>query len=302
MILENIVILIKSYFNDVLRVVRLMESIRRYNRDNIPVYISVPENDQALFKSKLNGYRYHLISDEMILAKTLKCSPIEQPDMPGTMLQQVVKSEFWRLGLCENFLIIDSDSYFIKDFYRYDFIWKDNIPYTIMNEGRHQREWAARGGNDKFLRQYDELRERGKALFQRKGPYFDFAPTPIICSCKVWEALYEKIAKPKGISFYEQVLSFSCETQWYGEFLLHDRTIPIIPREPLFKCWGFEKQWEEGMKLGETEEVLAKNYLGVVDQSYWSKALDAMSPEEKRKLKWQKRWKRWKRILTMNKF
>ena len=296
--MEKIAILIKSYHNDVHRVVRLLNSIQHYNRDKIAVYVCVSKKDSELFREKLVAHSYKLVLDEDVLELTMKNSPVKIPAMDGYMLQQVVKSEFWRLGLCENFLIIDSDSYFIKDFYISDFIWKDNIPYTIMNEGRHQREWAARGGNLKFLRQYKELRDRGKMLFGRQGPYFDFAPTPMVCSCMVWQALYEKIAQPKGISFYDQILEFPCETQWYGEFLLHDQTIPIIPREPLFKCWGFKGQWEEGMKLGESDEVLAENYLGVVEQSNWNKELDGMSVAEKKKLRWQKRWKRWTKWLS----
>ena len=166
-----------------------------------------------------------------------------------------------------------------------------------MNEGGHQREWAARAGDRRYLDDYNELRDRGKGLFGRKGPYFDFAPTPVIFSSEVMSALYEKVAKPKGISFYDQIMEFPCETQWYGEFLLHDLTIPIVPREPLFKVWGFKGQWEEGQALGETEEVLKENFLGVVDQSYWSRDLDALSQDEKRRLKWQRRFKRWKRWL-----
>ena len=109
----------------------------------------------------------------------------------------------------------------------------------------------------------------------------------------MWQTLYEKFAKPKGISFYDQIVDFPCETQWYGEFLLHDQTIPIIPREPLFKVWGFEAQFEEGVQLGENNDVLAMNFLGVVDQSYWSRSLDALTATEKKRIKWNRRWNRW---------
>ena len=78
--------------------------------------------------------------------------------------------------------------------------------------------------------------------------------------------MFEKVAKPVGESFYDQIVRFPCETQWYGEFLLHDQTIPIIPREPLFKVWGFEEQWKEGLSLG--DESLQKIQLPGLGREY----------------------------------
>jgi hypothetical protein len=282
-------LVVKSYYNDLNRADRLVKSIREHNQDNLPTYLIAPREDLSAFRDKLGSCDINYLVDEDILDLTMGHSKSPKIDLPPVTMQQVVKSEFWRLNLADNFLIIDSDSYFIRNFTLKDFMFDDHTPYTIMNEGRHQLDWAARAGNERFIRDYHELREKALSLFARTGPHFDFAPTPMICSSKVWKAMYEKVAKPSGESFYDQIERFPCETQWYGEFLLHDQTIPIIPREPLFKVWGFEEQWKEGMSLGETNEILAKNYLGVIDQSYWSRSLDAYSKSQKRKIKWRKR-------------
>ncbi len=282
-------LVIKSYFNDLNRAYRLVKSIREHNRDNIPTYLVTPKDDLVAFKDKLGGIDVNYLTDDDILDLTMAHAKAKEIELPPVIMQQIVKSEFWRLELAENFLIIDSDSYFIKDFSLQDFMFDDLTPYTIMNEGRHQLDWAARAGNERFIRDYHELRERALGLFGRIGPHFDFAPTPMICSSKVWRRMYEKVAKPNGESFYDQIVRFPCETQWYGEFLLHDQTIHIIPREPLFKVWGFEDQWKEGVSLGETDEVLSRNYLGVIDQSYWSRSLDALTKSEQKKIKWKNR-------------
>lgn len=282
-------LVLKSYFNDLNRAERLVKSIRAYNRDHIPLYLIVPFEDLSSFQDKLGTEDINFLVDSDILDITMSFSESTEISLPPVIMQQVIKSEFWRLDLAENFLIIDSDSYFIRDFTIKDFMFNEDTPYTIMNEGRHQLDWAARAGNERFIRDYHELRERALGLFGRKGPHFDFAPTPMICSSKVWMVMYEKVAKPAGESFYDQIVRFPCETQWYGEFLLHDQTIPIIPREPLFKVWGFEDQWKEGMSLGETDEVLSRNYLGVIDQSYWSRSLDALTKSQQKKIKWKKR-------------
>ena len=286
-------LVIKSYFNDLNRADRLVKSITKYNADRLPVYVVVPREDLLPFKEKLGSQNINYLKDGDILELTMMHSKSKRVELPPVIMQQVVKSEFWRLGLTENFLIIDSDSYFIKEFTLQDFMFDEHTPYTIMNEGRHQLDWAARAGNERFIRDYHELRERALGLFNRVGPHFDFAPTPMICSSKVWRAMFEKVAKPAGESFYDQIVRFPCETQWYGEFLLHDQTIPIIPREPLFKVWGFKDQWREGISLGETDHILAQNYLGVIEQSYWSRSLDAYTKKQKRIIKWKRRLKRW---------
>ena len=282
-------LVVKSYFNDLNRAVRLVKSIREYNRDHIPLYFIVPCEDLTSFQDKLGTEDINFLVDTDILELTMSFSKSKEVSLPPVIMQQVVKSEFWRLDIAENFLIIDSDSYFIKDFTVSDFMFNEDTPYTIMNEGRHQLDWAARAGNNRFIRNYHELREKALGLFGRVGPHFDFAPTPMICSSKVWRAMFEKVAKPVGESFYDQIVRFPCETQWYGEFLLNDQTISIIPREPLFKVWAFEDQWKEGVSLGETDEVLSRNYLGVIDQSYWSRSLDALTKSEQKKIKWKNR-------------
>ena len=54
----------KSYRNDLLRVVRLAQSIRQFNSEAIPFYVSVPEQDHALFSEKLTEFDVILLTDE----------------------------------------------------------------------------------------------------------------------------------------------------------------------------------------------------------------------------------------------
>jgi hypothetical protein len=63
--MDSIVLYCKSYAPDVNRVQNLLESIIKYNKDNIPFYISVPESDIDLFKRTL-GNDVIIISDESI--------------------------------------------------------------------------------------------------------------------------------------------------------------------------------------------------------------------------------------------
>jgi len=277
----------KSYHNDLHRVDALAASITRHNRDKLPFYVSVPQADLHLFEPLARIHGFNLLDDESILALTLATGKTGAPVLAPNQLQQVVKSEFWRMELCQNYLVIDSDSWFIRPFGAEDFLYEKDHPYTVINEGSHMLHRAARARESKRIRQYRELRQRAKALFNRPGRLYDFAPTPCIWSRTVWSGLFRDYAKPRGLNFQDMIIEFPCETQWYGEYLLTHPVIPLRPVEPLFKCYHYADDYEESLTLGETEDVLAENFLGIVSQSNWNHAADRV---RRKKRDWRTLW------------
>ena len=260
--MENIVLYCKSYAPDVNRVKNLLESIDKHNKDNIPFYISVPSSDIKLFQDILGNFP-NIIEDESIHTNT-----------QGWVGQQIVKSQFWKLNLCENYLCLDSDTYFIKNFYKSDFLYEDSTPYTICHEDKELMEWALRSnlGFD-IQKSFQEDRDKVMNLFNRKGAYYDFGPSPVIWNCKVWESLFENYMKPNNIS-YEQLIQFSpSEFTWYGEWILVSKIIPIYPKQPLCKVFHYGQQFQEAKLKGYTEEDFSKNYLGIIMQSNWKAPL-----------------------------
>ncbi len=120
----NLILFIKSYKPDFYRVKKLLTSIKTHNVNNIPVYLSVNDDDHDYFKNNLD-YDYFLLKDSDIIP----CD-IDDP----WRYQQVIKASVHRLNICNNYLAIDSDSEFIKDFFIKDFIYKDAVPYSLMHE------------------------------------------------------------------------------------------------------------------------------------------------------------------------
>ena len=51
--MNNIVLYCKSYSRDIDRVIALIDSVKKYNVDNIPMFISVPSSDLSLFKNRM---------------------------------------------------------------------------------------------------------------------------------------------------------------------------------------------------------------------------------------------------------
>ena len=258
--MKDIVIYCKSFNRDVHRAKVLLESVKKFNKDNIPFYISVPNEDIKLFQSTLGTDGYTLIPDETIIAGDLAQSWSNQ---------QIVKSCFWKTAVCRNYLMVDSDAYFIRPFYIKDFM-VGNTPYTVIHEQKDLFSWTAKNtdvlGFDPQA-SFAECRTPIQTLFDRDGRLYDFGPGPVIWSSAVWKALEEKYIKPNGLSFGDLIGSVASEFTWYGEFLLTDKTIPILPIEPIFKFFHYRQEYEEFKQMGYTLEHWSKNYLGVVMQS-----------------------------------
>lgn len=261
--MKPVILYCKSFNRDVQRAKVLLRSVTQFNKDNIPFYISVPSEDVQLFKNTLGVDGYTLVTDEEVLGKKLAQSWVTQ---------QTIKSSFWKLNLCHNYVMIDSDSYFIRNFYQSDFIVEgtDNVPYTVMHEQKDLFSWTIKNtqvlGFDPQL-SFSECREPIQQLFDRKGRLYDFGPGPIIWSTKVWSSLEEEYLKPNDLTFEQLINTVQSEFSWYGEWLLTKRPIEIWPIEPMFKFFHYRQWYEEYKRNGYNLGHWAKNYLGVVMQS-----------------------------------
>ena len=264
--MNKLAIYCKSFFRDINRAKILAESVERYNIDNIPFYISVPTTDLSLFKSKLPGF-VNLISDADILTNDLEQTWITQ---------QIVKSSFWKTGVCENYVMVDSDSYFIKNFTISDFMYTDETPYTVCHEQKDLWNWSVwhttqLGFDPK--ESFERDRQVVMNMFSRTGKVFDFGPGPVIWSRKVWETL-DEIMEGNKLTWMDLMRISASEFTWYGETLLYSKVIDLIPIEPPFKFFHYHQQYIESKQLGITQEHIARNYIGITLQSNWQKTVE----------------------------
>lgn len=265
--MEKLILFCKTYSGDYERVKVLKESIDKHNVDNIPFYISIERKDYELF-SQLEGI--NILFDEDIYETDLRII-----NMPW-IYQQIIKSSVWRLGITENWVCIDSDSYFIKDFRLSDFMFDNDTPYTVMHENKDLLSFEASQFNTlpfDFRKSFNDDRTNIQKTFGRSGRVYDFGPTPSIWNSKVWETLETVYLQPNNITFEQLILTIPSEFSWYGEWLLYHNTFPIYPVEPLFKVFHYKQQYDLWKGLGYTEEGISKDYLGIVMQSNWGAPL-----------------------------
>ena len=272
--MKDFVLYCKSYSRDFLRLRRLLESINQFNADHLDFYISTPKQDKGLLEEVLGQSGYIWVADEDIVAANPNANVAKYQTMSGGLSQQIIKSEFWRLGFAENYLCLDSDSLFIRNFYKSDFLLSDGVPYTILHQNKEYFQLAINRGKGKIQQELTDEALRVKALFGREGPTYFCAPAPFIWSSKVWYSLEEQYLTKLGISIWDFIKPDFPETMIYGEALLKFKAIPIVPIEPLFRVYHYDWQYYLMRRLGETIEKLRPNYLGIIYQSTWDSSVN----------------------------
>ena len=272
--MKSLALFCKSYSTDLRRVVRLMQSIERFNETRIPVYISVPEAELPLFREHLGNTSAQLISDESILRASPNLNPTQVAHMHGAVAQQVVKSEFWRLGLAEAYVCLDSDAVFIRPFSNDEFLARDGYPYTVLDEAHDLLEAAMQRGRPRIVEDFVREAESMQETFERKGRRYSFGPFPLVWHRKVWESLDRNYLQPRAMSFADAITRTPIESRWYGESLLAYEAIPLHPCQALFKVYHYAWQLDQDTRRGITKEQLSTLYCGVIYQSAWEREMD----------------------------
>jgi hypothetical protein len=280
-----LVLYCKSYSTDLFRLVRLAESVRKFNVDRLPFYVSVPRTELPLFYDYLQGLEVNLLADEEIIEANPRIDCSSWARLPGNIGQQIVKSEFWRLSLADSYLCLDSDSIFIRPFFSSDYINADGTPYTVINEAQDLLSMSILLGKLRVVDDFHREASRVQKLFNRNGKAYSFGPMPMVWHRLVWESLDTFYLLPKGINFMDAIQLAPLESRWYGETLLKYEAIRLMPAEPFFKVYHYAWQCQQDArrKIGKLE--LSSIYSGIVYQSAWEREMDWPS-EGGNKLSW----------------
>jgi hypothetical protein len=267
--IHDIVIYIGSYINDIDVYEYLINSIEKYNVDKIPVYTSVRDDDYLTFVNRFKDKKVTFLKDSDV-NPTKFSSPWHK--------QQIIKMSFWRQNVARNIIQMDSDSFFIRNFYKNDFLVNSTHPYTIMHEHKELREFFVRTAMHKPTQEgtthqeYMDVSNKLREVFGTTNikTYWDFGHTPIIVSRKVWQFLYDMYVEPNNLTYEKLIEYASNDQQWYGETILAMDNFPVYPKENLFKVFHYKLDFDEYMK-NNTIENIKYNYLGIGMQSNWSR-------------------------------
>jgi len=268
-----------THLEDIERVARLVKSIEQHNQDNIPFYISCPDKDLHSFEQRLEGTTLNLslIPETQIIELIPSVSKEKIYDIRGGLRQQIIKSNYWRLGFSMNYLCLDSDCIFIRNFGFKDFIIDNDTPYSVIHEGKSVLQptnyLTKKNHREYFYSDRKPIQQR----IQRPGVTYDFGYAPFLWSSLVWKSLEDNFLIPNKKSFLDIITENGSEFTWYGEALMKYRAIPLYPREELFKHYHYFDQHLIERLIGQNKEKISKDYMGIVMQSSWEKGSDSSS-------------------------
>lgn len=274
--MDRIALLLKSYAGDLVYARRLMQSVSRYNADELPLHVVVPGADITAF-SEFTSSKVHLHAEEDVSGSHLVREPIGEVRV-GYANQEIVKLSFWETGLCANYFCIDSDAIFLRDFTAEDFMHDEGTPYTVLVEDkdlkvdpRYYREhWTGR----------EQSIERIAEVIGFEEPVLKTCHGHQIMSREVLRSMRDHLLEPRGWD-YRDLLSISpYEFSWYAIWLQHTQPIAIHQREPLVKVFHNYDQYLAATLSGVTEADIARAYLAVVVNSNFSRELGPLRVQD----------------------
>lgn len=252
---HKLVIFCKTCIRDIKNFQLLLDSIKKYNKENIPVCISVSRKEQSFFINFLSTCNYfvHVFIDEDITNFKYQGNDLFYKDW---LPQQFVKLELYKTNFAKHYIIIDSDCYFIKDFYIKDFLFDNDTPYLpITGHTKGERSCLSLISEDNSS--YDSITEK----FFGKTYRSITIDMPFVLTSE-YVKNFESYLKKRNSSFKEIILLMPFEMQWYLEYVLLSRC-KYMPTTAFFIPFHIEVQYQVFRWLGYDEDVFRKNYLGI---------------------------------------
>lgn len=252
---------LKTYRNDYKSVVRLIDSFQQYNEENIILYLVCPKQDVYIFQSLIRNNMVLLEEEEIgveVFENDTRWSA-------GYLNQAIYKLAFGELALCKNYMPIDSDAIFIRPFYKKDFLYDKETPYTILIEDNDLHA-------DRYY--YAEYWEGRRKLIEKIEDVYDFHPYRLltchgfqIFSLRVLKDLKDSFMVPNGYTYKDLIAISPYEFSWYNLWLQKSQCMPIYMCEPLFKTFHLKQHQIFSVLQGMRIEDWAKAYIGIVVNS-----------------------------------
>ena len=202
----------------------------------------------------METYEVIFKTDEEVLKSLPRTKQKSDILKEGWIQQQLVKLMFHKLSLCNFYIILDSDLYFIKNFYISDFMFNNKTPYTSMTEEKKE-EYL-------IIQNY----------LQRKGKPYCFVRLGQVFSKMLLENMEKNLLQSANKSWCDLLEISPFEMQWYGEYYIKTRPYELYPCSNLFKYFWLDNQYRNAQKEGKTEQdFIIDGNIGILMQNSWVK-------------------------------
>ncbi len=253
---------IKACVRDIDCFKQLIKSIKKFNKDDIPICISVARSEYDVFQNCLKNLevKCNIFIDEDIIEKYIFSS--DKFTQMWTY-QQLVKLHFYKTEFAEHYILIDCDGYFIQDFYKSDFLY-DNKPCLPIT-GHTKAERLPMSILYKESEKYNSFNIRSttaiKDFFEKSYPTLTIDMPFILTSDYV--KMLEEYCVQKGKTFLDLLKISPFEMQWYVDFIL-SFNLPYQQTTAYFMPFHIHAQYQIFRLLGFDEKDFIPNYLGIL--------------------------------------
>lgn len=262
---SNFVFFCKTYNKDIERFKVFLKSFNEFNKDNIKLYVSMPELDYNLFK-QFESENVILITDESYGKNYF----VNQNDglSVGYINQEICKLSFFETSLAQNYLCVDSDCQFIRDFYTDDFMADDNTPYTVLVQDKDLLV-------EKHYQSYGDTREQFiEKIYKTVGledRRYRTCHGMQVLNSKVLKSLKEDFMKKNNYSYYDLLKIAPFEFTWYNAWFQKCGLVKEMAVEPFFKTFHMRIDYVfSRLKLLKIRD-LKRRYVGIVLNGNWKK-------------------------------
>jgi hypothetical protein len=263
--MKDIAFFIKSHRPDLVLVRRLLDSISKHNRDQISVFISVPADDVFAFRDLSRCF-----TNVSVLADDHFGIPRVDRKIwnfaPGYITQQIVKLSVQRLSEARNYLVLDSDTYFIRDFEAKDFIAPNGIGLTVLaGDGELVADPAYAPFAQSRAMKIDLIADRldmgtlSRATCHNNTVFQD----SVLHSFHDW-------CRSEGLSLLDLMTIAPVEFTWYNFFLVKHCPDRLVRIEPFIKMMHTRSEYRRFVAAGFSHESFRRVYLGVCLNSGWA--------------------------------
>lgn len=261
--------MLKTFRNDCLGVVRLLRSFQQFNRDGIHLYLVCPDGDVDFFVNRIKQSDNITFIQESLFAGYLVDAPFTTRYggnfSAGYINQEIIKLAFWETGLCENYLCLDSDGEFIRNFYYVDFMVDDHVPYSVLVEDNALKV------DPYYFKEYWPSREAIIRLIQKEiGFESEVLLTAhgfITININVMRDFHKNFMMERTYAYADLLSIAAFEFSWYNMWLQKCGVIPVILREPFFLYFHHEHQLKAYKAQGISKNDLARGYIGITINS-----------------------------------
>jgi hypothetical protein len=265
-IMHSFAMYLKTYSGDYDRASNLVDSFNKYNRDGIYLYISAPDNELYLFKP-FSSPNIIVISDESFANEYFAKISHSGMDM-GYINQQICKLTFYKTAVARNYLCLDSDSVFIRDFYISDFMHDEVTPYTVLvmdkdlSIERHFRPMFWLGRQARIKKIYDFMELHDRRLRTCHGAQ--------VLNAEILESLARDFMKPKALEYNDLLRISPYEFSWYNVWFQKTQLLKEFAVEPFFKILAMREDYTFSRLRLLRQEDYAQAYVGLILNSKWS--------------------------------